>query len=320
MDSPVPRGPEEIERALACLAAPRARARFRASLKAAFVRGALANGAESPGERFGTALDQLRPARADRAFRARLKERFTSGVLAHDLRDAGDDAPPARGGPGALRLLRWAAPLGLAAAALLLVMRPAQGDRSPWEVVEFPSRGSGEGDGREFAAVDLLPEGHYWRSLHTTSDRLRLRWHEDFLLEVAPDTRVELRPSTADGAQTFVASQGGLNFTSRPGEEPIRILVETADATIEVRGSTVGIDVYGESGTCICVVEGEVIVTTKVGERRVEHVGAGRTCFIHKDGADPTLMPLVAAHGEPVEALRDAAPSLLAPEKSARRR
>ncbi|MEM7515481.1 MAG: hypothetical protein AAF368_00965, partial [Planctomycetota bacterium] len=96
------------------------------------------------------------------------------------------------------------------------------------------------------------------------------------------------------------AGKGGVNFTARDSDEPVHLFVETPEAKIELRGTTVGVDLIEGLGTCVCVVEGTVTVTTKVGEAKTMQVEEGFSCFIFADGREPSTFDLYEQHGGPV--------------------
>ncbi len=239
-------------------------------------------------KRASDAVRSLASPPAEAAYRARLKQEFESGALAR----AG-----ARAGPSRLPIpiyrrpvLRWAALPVAAAAALLAVSTLNQGPR--WELVS--SRGEG------VAVIDGVPV-----SIARTADlaRLlkpgaRLRLPADAELEVAirgqmvmqvtPGTEVTL-PAAAGrwfgrNPHAHVA-HGELRITTGAGFRGARLEVGTPEARVEVAGTTLAV-ICEPKGTCVCVLEGGVMVTAR-SEGTPVTVGEGRLRFVFNDARPP---------------------------------
>jgi len=208
-------------------------------------------------------------------FRSELRERFVKGRL--DKR------------PIALRVLQYIGPLAAAAVLILTQLPSSSGDSREWEVLEVV---------RDASILGSIAD---WQEIHTGKDRLRLGYGADVFVEIGANSLVER--SQSDGSEKFTASEGSLVFTTPEGGEPITFWIETPDAVIQVTANSVGVDLY-EGGTCVCVLEGEVTVTPRVGERESHSIGPGRSCFVQKDGVVLLGHEAEEMHVAPIRALK----------------
>lgn len=207
-------------------------------------------------------------------FRSELRERFVKGRLNKQ--------------PAVLRVLRFIVPLAAAALLILTQLPSGIGSSREWEVLEVVED------------VSMLGSIADWQEIHTGKDRLRLGYGSDVFVEIGANSLVERSPSS--GSEKLTARKGSLVFTAPEGEEPITFLIETPDAAIQITANSVGVDVF-EGGTCVCVFEGEVLVTPRVGESESHSIGPGRSCFIKKDGVVLLGDGVEEPHVAPIRAL-----------------
>lgn len=209
-------------------------------------------------------------------FRSDLRERFVRGRM--------------KKRPAAPRLLRYVLPIAAAAVLIFTQLPSSIGGSVEWEMLEIAQDAS------------ILGSVADWQEVHTGNDRLRLKYGEAVFVEIGANSRVERL--SLEGGEKLNASEGSLIFTAPEGEEPITFLIETPDAVIQITSNSVGVDVY-ESGTCVCVLDGEVVVTPRVGERKSHAIQPGRSCFVHKDGAVQFSEVLPEPHETPIRELKE---------------
>lgn len=209
-------------------------------------------------------------------FRSQLRERFVEGRI--------------KKRPALPRLLRYVLPV-VAAAVLLLSQLPSGiGGSHEWEVLQVVPEAS------------ILGSIEDWQEIHTGNDRLRLGYGSEVFVEIGANSLVERVSS--EGTERLCASEGSLVFTSPSGDAPITFLIETPDAIIQITANSVGVDMF-EGGTCVCVTEGEVVVTPRVGERESHTIKAGHSCFVRKDGAIQFAEGVSESHVAPIHEFKE---------------
>jgi hypothetical protein len=247
------------------------------------------------------------PPRADAAFRERLRESFVSGKLGGmEERAPGtaERAPataeparprrPAREDPTERRpwfrrpLPRLAA---LAAAAMLAVFVADLANRGPaWTVLEASGTGVVTVDGdpipidqrdrlaeRIKPGVEVeLPEG----------GKLEILSAGTLLVELTPGTKLTIPPPPpryfSRDAELWTRA-GLLRITTGPSFLGARLDVHTPDAITRVTGTTIAV-IMEPTGTCVCVLEGEVQVGRQSGGAMMA-IGAGRRGYVFRDGS-----------------------------------
>ena len=261
---------------------PEARESFKSELRDAFLSGEIPESRQEHDTR-EVFRDELRT-----QFVRGKVQRPTQGTARRKVRrkprrSSRTERPAKTGGAG--RLLRFALPLTAAAALLLTFLPAGLGGGRSWEVLEV------------VPDVSVLGAISDWQEIHTGKDRLRLGYGDHFFVEIGAKSRVKRVANEDDPVQKLTAAEGSLVFTSLPDEEPISIILETPDAAIQISSNSVAIDIY-EGGTCICVLEGEVTVSPRVGEQESVKIGPGRSCFATSEGelhsSEGTMDP---AHG-----------------------
>ena len=226
------------------------------------------------------ALRELTGPAAEPAFRARLKQDFVSGRI------------------GARKILELATPwyrqrwrywVAVPAAAAALLAMVATFDQPPsWRVVAVTGSGTAQVDGKPVA---LSPAAVLEHSLEPGA-RLRLPETASVTLASAGRLLLELTPGTemtlpaAPGrwfgrAGHSELARGELHVTTGPAFHGARLAIETAEARIEVTGTTFAV-LCLPVGTCVCVYEGTVRVGSRHGE--MVPVAAGRRREVFNDG------------------------------------
>ena len=243
----------------------------------------------SPEEkRASDAVRSLASPPADALYRSRLREDFASGALAR----AG-----ARGGPSRLPIpihrrpaLRWAALPVAAAAALLAASALNQGPR--WELVSSRGQGVAVIDGVPVSIARtadlarlLKPGARLWLP---ADGELEVAIRGQMVIQVTPGTEVTL-PAAAGrwfgrNPRARVA-RGELRITTGAGFRGARLEVGTPEVMVEVTGTTLAV-ICEPGGTCVCVLEGGVMVTARAEGTPVP-VGEGRLRFVFSDARSP---------------------------------
>ena len=194
-------------------------------------------------------------ARPNAAYRARVRAAFLDGRLEETARR--------RGAPNARRFLPF-----VAAAALLLlvlILRTSRPGES-WMVSRVSGSGSIEVDGRAWnegvarsaAAKWLRPGARITLGAETG---LELVLKGSMVLELAPGSAVVLPRREGDAPESYVGvvDRGVLRICTAPGFRGRRLYVRTPEARVEVHGTTLSV-LRDEQGTCVCVLEGSVLV------------------------------------------------------------
>lgn len=121
-------------------------------------------------------------------------------------------------------------------------------------------------------------------------------------LSIRPRTRVQLPPLPQLDGLTPIdldLERGEVYVRTLAGYPGNPIQVTTPEGRVEVLGTTLG--VLAESdGTCVCVVEGRVTVTSPLLDRGVEEVPSGQALFLHRDTAQASQLTRfedMPAHG-----------------------
>jgi len=234
-------------------------------------------------QRARDAIRELPAPAADPAFRARLKHDFVSGRIGERRRL--ELAPPWV--PQVW--LRWATVP--AAAAALIVAVGMLNQPPPWRIAEVAGGGTAQVDGKP---VPLAPGSALERSLRPGAHvrlpagaGVTLARAGRMLIEMTPGTEMTLPapPGRWFGrtGQSWLAG-GEVHVTTGPAFHGARLAIETAEARIEVTGTTFAV-LCLPVGTCVCVYEG----TVRVGERHgaLVPVTAGRRRELFNDGSPP---------------------------------
>jgi ferric-dicitrate binding protein FerR (iron transport regulator) len=231
------------------------------------------------------AVRALPGATPDPAFRARLAESFKSGAFPAPGRRI-VPLPWYRRG-----VISWIAVPAAAAAALAVVMVLNQGPR--WELA------ASEGAGVVVVDDRPIPMNHtedLRRALHPGAKvsipeggEVRIAAGKDLLILATAGTDFVMPAAPGRWFGRSVATRmerGTLRVTTGGGFPGGRLVVATPDADVEVTGSTLAI-ICEPAGTCVCVLDGHVMVGSSPNDR-VE-VAGGMRRFIFGDGREPVL-------------------------------
>jgi uncharacterized cupin superfamily protein len=236
------------------------------------------------------AVGALGGPRAPDAFRAELRARFVSGAIAEDG-PAASPAKPRRPAP-------IVALFGLAAAAALswLVWTGTQPD--PWHYMGA----SGE-SGEVWVCGHLMDPGdeegiqamlHAGTPIKTTGTmQFDFAMHDHLSVQLAPESEMTVPEwprrwlgNTASCEVTY----GEARFTTGP-RYASRLLVSSPLAMIEVTGTTLAV-ISGQDSSCVCVLDGEVVMTDDDGTAHVVEAGTRRTVFRDKPAHVMDILPM----------------------------
>jgi ferric-dicitrate binding protein FerR (iron transport regulator) len=236
-------------------------------------------------QRASDAVRALSAPPADKAFRARLKRDFTSGAIER----AGSRAPLRPAVPLWRPVLSWALPVA-AAAAVVVVGVLNMGPR--WELVS--SRGAGDVmvDG---VAVPISNLSDVARKLRRgarlvlpAEGQIEIALPGQLALQAAPGTDVTL-PAAAGrwfGRATRArVANGEVRITTGAAFHGARLAVETPEAMVHVTGTTLAV-ICEPTGTCVCVLEGKVMVAAPAEGAGVP-VSEGHRRYVFKDARAP---------------------------------
>ncbi|MEM7307421.1 MAG: FecR domain-containing protein [Planctomycetota bacterium] len=145
-----------------------------------------------------------------------------------------------------------------------------------WEGLELRGEGPVVVDGRELSPRDLSRLGAEFGEATRFESRenlLRLSWGDDLVLQIQPRSEVELL-AQSEGGLRLGLSEGEVFLKSRAGYEGPPVRVVTADATMRMTGTVVGVMAVDRL-TCVCVARGEVEV--------LDHHNPGGGGVCHQD-------------------------------------
>lgn len=259
-------------------------------------------------ERARAALLGLEAPPARPEFRKALARDFASGAFAEPRTAPAHDVGRARGPSWwSWPVLRWAlAPVAMTALAIALVI----GDRGArWEVMSASGTGIAVVDDRPIPMAHL---DDLRRALHAGA---RLRVPEDSEIEiasrgnlafhVAPGTDLTLPPAPGRWFDRSVESEirsGEMRVTSGSGFHGARLTIRTPEAMVRVTGTTFAV-IREPAGTCVCVLEGTVVVGT--GGGAMVEVPKGERRFVFNDGRAPESAAIRDTEIAPLGAFRE---------------
>ncbi len=230
------------------------------------------------------ALDDAAVAAPSQRLREKARASFLAGA-----------ATPARKPRWPLRLVVTAL---ATAAALLFLLRVPNVPRV--ELVEtapklLASASSAEVEARVLTGSELV----------TGAETARLRLDGVALVELAPQTSLQVRTWAADGSGEAVLelSRGGVRIVTAPDFAPRKLRVVTPEAEVSIVGTEFGVDVIENMGTCVCCTHGAIDVRSRiVGNSSRVLEGGMALCFA--SGAAPMLGDIESEHANVVTALR----------------
>ncbi len=235
-----------------------------------------------------------------------LEARFTSVASPRAV-----DAPalgvfPARASQRASsrpRVLGWAIAAGIAAvaASALAIFGSRTSDTLRWAPVAghlplSPVTVDGRSVGpAEFAIA--FANGTVPHTLVTGTDAVWLQLGERMVCELAPGSEAELGPLPYDGSSLVIAARKG-TLRVCTGEEFVgsKLDVKTPDFDLAITGTSFAVDIDDE-GTCVCCLEGRVVMKAPAAFDETWAVDGGRMCRIYHDERAPKWDELSQKHG-----------------------
>jgi len=259
-------------------------------------------------DRVRAVLLALPAAEANTEFRTRLRAQFISGALAEQ--QPAIVPLPARAGPAWL-----GAALAVAAGLVLGVMLFNQGPI--WQIARVRGEGTVLVGDRMLSMRDV---GNLSAAL-ARGGRVRLPADAEMdlvapgaiAMTLSPGSDVDVPPAPGRWFQRIahvVVRAGETYITTGRRFHGAHLTVATDEARVEVVGTTFAV-LRHEEGTCVCVMEGKVLVGA-VGEAPVE-VGAGvrRFCYPRALGLPSESAPILESSEHALHALRSSTTRLL---------
>ena len=279
-------------------------AAFRARLGAEFAAGSIADGRFSALPAAASLLDELADEVAPHAgdedarrasARDALLRSGTTPLTHAPERLPGADVPPSAGAPRATVLpmparrpmmWRWASAAAAMAAAWLVASAM---NRAPeWRVSDVQGVGMAIVDGRPIAlnhADEIQQALRHGGRLVVAAGSLMLMAPGQLAIEVLPGTELQLPPAPQrlwDRHATALVESGEIRITTGRQFRGADLTVTTPEAKLDVVGTTLAV-IREPAGTCVCVLDGRVMVGTKDGAMAaVEHM---RRRMVFADGS-----------------------------------
>jgi ferric-dicitrate binding protein FerR (iron transport regulator) len=223
------------------------------------------------------------------------------------LFDVVDEPRPVRSTRRGGRLV-WAGLAAAAAViAMLAYLKPSD---SRWRVVEGTAAGVVTIDGVSISSDDRerlersLVEA---RNIHAES-RLRLRFADWYLLELEPHSDVQLSPieqRTRTEPLYLQVGKGTLCVCTGPSFRGAEMRIDTDEVSLRVTGTNFAVDLVAD-GTCVCCLHG-ALKATPSKSKTTEAVGDRRTFHVFKSGEEPKRGEIVERHAEPLHELEELA-------------
>jgi hypothetical protein len=235
---------------------------------------------QAPAERAAReALDALPMVRPDPAYRRRVALAFASGSLKSTVRRR----------PFLLRLELWTT---IAAAAALVVLAFALNRGPDWRVIEARGAGTVMVDGKAIALQGAGLSRAIRRGAHVTLPggaaldlvapgmlAVNITGGSDVVLPEAPNRWwSRAARGRVNMGNAFISTGGAFHGAT--------LELETPEAVAHVTGTSLAVLRDREAGTCVCVMEGIVVVTYQEGDEPPESksVPAGKRCVCPPEG------------------------------------
>lgn len=262
--------------------------------------------------------DALRAAAApapDAAFRERLGRAFAAGAIAPGRCSdfaAADEAGPAgdarasvvRGPWGRARRLT----LAVAAAAAVVTVVAGLNLGDDWHVVAADGEGIVVVNDRAtpmLHAEELAKRIRRGGRLRVQEGSLVVMAGDDLMIEITPGTDLTLPPAPNHWWSRAVRGRiesGECRITTGPGFRGASLAIATPEAAVEVRGTTLAV-IREPGGTCVCVLEGSVMVGRAGG--LVAPVESGRLRFVYAEDRAPKEAAIRPVENEQLRRFRD---------------
>lgn len=293
------------------LEAPRADGGFRARLKEEFVAGSLGERREAPARSTpapeanpddGPRRGGIGPVPDDELDLARQHPRPRPTRSEPRARPAARPATPPR------RMFRFPKPTRprfaavLAAAAAITLAFGIVGNRGPqWRLLQVVGTGYVQADGEAIPVerINLLAE-----RLHPGVEivvpptaSIDIAAGSDLAMEILPGTTFTIPPAPPRWFMRhseLYARGGEMRVTTGPTFQGAKLELHTPDAMVRVTGTTLAV-IMEPTGTCVCVLEGEVMVGARgvsagpegSGGGSMMPITSGKRGYVFRDGRDP---------------------------------
>ena len=247
------------------------------------------------------AVRGLRAPLADPDFRARLRDEFVSGRIAARAPRVAPE--PAR------RPSRWVFAWAPLAAVAVLVAVLAVNRGPAWSVTSSGGEGIAVVDGRPVPmdhAAELaahirpgvrvrVPDGAQIEIVSAGGIAIQIAAGSDFSVPEPPGRWFD----RSAGAEL---RSGELRITTGAGFHGARLAVVTPETRVEITGTTLAV-IREPAGTCVCVLDGRVMVGATRGE--MVPVAQGRRRFLFADGRPSEEAEMRPAEHQALPAFRE---------------
>lgn len=255
------------------------------------------------------ALRQMAPPQAASSVRDKARRAFMQGTQ-------GQEAPkafPARPVSKSFSAIKWRQQrsnrmVAFALAASVLLMLFGYGAQAPhrWQLTNVADpdndlRGRTDRYVGSFLTAGILETPEHGEFELTLGAALRLR--------MAPCSGIVLpqAPRRWNPDVVTIAVEHGELFGSTGGRSlPSEVLLVTDELTARITGTTFAVFRIPEA-SCVCLLEGHVRITPKVGDQGPIDVPAGSKCLIYKDGRPAEIVPIDGMERMKLEMILDRA-------------
>ncbi len=293
----------ELERLLRSLPHPTARPAFRSGLRQRFLEG----GATAPGTESRAETTVRKPLVMPKAFEPWLREIRITPPAGETFRDklrrlflASEPAARAQTGEQGRRSRLRLVLIPLLAAAAILAVTFLLPQDPRWKIsglrgepVEVTGTRLEERDLERLTAE--LTRGAV---LRTQASWLDLTLEDALDLQVLPNTEIEFAAlPDLDGSTPlrFSLRTGEVFLRTRAGYPGNPLRVETGEVEVGASGTIFGV-LVDDRGTCVCVVEGEVVVKGALGDPPEKRVASETSYLVFRGGTmGPKEMTFAAA-------------------------
>ncbi len=201
------------------------------------------------------------------------------------------------------RFSGWAIAAGIAAvaASALAIFGSRTSDTLRWTpVAGHLPLSAVTVDGRSVSPAEFgsaVASGTGSHTIVTGTDPVWLQLGERVVCELAPGSEIELGPLSHDASSLVIAARKG-TLRVCTGEEFVgsTLDVKTPDFELAITGTSFAVDI-DEEGTCVCCLEGRVVMKAPDAFDETWAVDGGRMCRIYHDDRAPKWDELSHKHG-----------------------
>lgn len=236
-----------------------------------------------------------------------------------EIRFTSVESPPALRAPTSTRprLPAWAIAAGVATmAACALAIYGWRSSRSMhWApVAGHLPRSTVTVDGRAvppdelYVAVASEAEPH---TIVTGTNTVWIQLGEHMVCELGPGSEVEFGSLSREGMPLVIAARrGSLRVCTGESFVGSKLDVKTPDFDLEIVGTSFAVDIDDE-GTCVCCLEGRVVMKASAAFDEKWTVEGGRMCRIYHDDRAPKWDALSEKHGPALTSFDEEADDLI---------